>query len=285
MKYLLTGSEGFIGKKLGEKLKLKGDVYGVDLKNGLDLKSMEVVNNLPECDMLFHFAATNGTKIFYDHPQDVLVNNSISTINLVQKYSQSNIKFIFASTCEIFNGATDLGIYKIPTDENVPVVFDDILNPRWSYSLPKALGENLIANSMKNWLIIRYFNIYGPGQVHHFINEFVERVKLGQYFIKGDDTRSFCYIDDAVNISEKLSHLSNNMIVNIGAAEEVKISSVAKMILKFMGVSPNKLEIRPGLEGSAKRRCPDVKKALSITNYKYQYSLENGLKKTVESLL
>ena len=45
----------------------------------------------------------------------------------------------------IFNAAIDRSIYKIPTDENVPVMFDDVTNPRWSYSIPKALGENLVA--------------------------------------------------------------------------------------------------------------------------------------------
>ena len=44
---------------------------------------------------------------------------------------------------------------------------------------------------MNNWLIIRYFNIYSPGQKDHFIQKFVERVKSGKYYINGDDTRSF----------------------------------------------------------------------------------------------
>ncbi|MGB0360365.1 MAG: 5-methyltetrahydropteroyltriglutamate--homocysteine S-methyltransferase, partial [Endozoicomonas sp.] len=78
---------------------------------------------------------------------------------------------------EIFNGAVDKGFYDVPTDEQVPIMFDDITNARWSYSIPKALGENLISNLSTHWLIIRYFNVYGPGQRDHFISEFVERAK------------------------------------------------------------------------------------------------------------
>src|SRR6056300_1350777 len=146
---------------------------------------------MPDCDILVHMAATNGTRLFYETPTEVAFNNTLPTFNLIEKYKNTDTKFVFTSTCEIFNGAIDAGLYPIPTDEQVPVMFNDIRNPRWSYSIPKALGENLVANSGLEYLIIRYFNVYGPGQVDHFINEFVERCKQGLYYIKGNDTRSF----------------------------------------------------------------------------------------------
>ena len=156
-------------------------------------------------------------------------------------------------------------------------MFKDVINPRWSYSLPKALGENLVANSGLPWLVIRYFNIYGPGQKDHFISEFVERVARGEYYLKGDDTRSFCYVEDAVNIT--------NHLVNVGKQEEIQISDVARIVMDIMGVDPNKLEILPGPMGSAKRRCPDTSKMLKLTDYEYMVNLEEGLRLTVESLL
>jgi nucleoside-diphosphate-sugar epimerase len=230
-------------------------------------------------------AATNGTKLFYEIPTEVSFNNTIPTFNLIERYAGTNTKFVFTSTCEIFNGAIDDGLYPVPTDENVPVMFKDVINPRWSYSLPKALGENLVANSGLSWLIIRYFNIYGPGQKDHFISEFVERVAKGEYYLKGDDTRSFCYVQDAINITHHLVKHANNEIVNVGKQEEVKISDVARIIMSIMGVDPNKLEILPGPVGSAKRRCPDTSKMLKLTDYKYMVNLEEGLRLTVESLL
>jgi nucleoside-diphosphate-sugar epimerase len=234
---------------------------------------------------VIHFAAMNGTRLFYEIPTEISFNNTLPTFNLVKRYKGTDAKIVFASTCEIFNTTTDKDLYPVPTDENVPIMFDDITNPRWSYSLPKALGENLVANCGLPWLIIRYFNIYGPRQTNHFINEFVERVKNGEYYIKGDDTRSFCYVEDAVNITHILVKKFTNEIINVGKQEEHRISDVARIIMDIMEVDPNKLEILPGPKGSAKRRCPDTNKLLSLTNYKYQYTLEQGLKLTVESLL
>ena len=189
------------------------------------------------------------------------------------------------STCEIFNGTIDKGLYDIPTDEQVPIMFEDITNARWSYSIPKALGENLISNLKTHWLIIRYFNVYGPGQKDHFISEFVNRVKNKEYYIKGNDTRSFCYIDDAIQMTHNLIENVNNKIVNVGHQEEIQIETVAKCIMDIMGVDPTKLEIKSGPIGSAKRRCPDTSLVRELTKFTNYTPLEKGLRKTVESLI
>jgi nucleoside-diphosphate-sugar epimerase len=285
MELLLTGHKGFIGSHYYNLIKKNNAVCVVDKILGGDLCDKSITENLPDVDVVIHMAATNGTKLFYKIPTEVSFNNTIPTFNLIERYKGTNTKFVFTSTCEIFNGAIDDGLYPVPTDENVPVMFKDVINPRWSYSLPKALGENLVANSGLPWLVIRYFNIYGPGQKDHFISEFVERAAKGEYYLKGDDTRSFCYVQDAVNITHHLVNHANNEIVNVGKQEEVKISDVARIIMDIMGVDPNKLEIMPGPVGSAKRRCPDTAKMLRLTNYEYLFNLKDGLKLTVESLL
>lgn len=284
-KIVLTGNKGFIGSHYYDLINKEFDVFTADLSEGKDLCSESVVDALPDCDILVHLAATNGTRTFYELPTTVAFNNTIPTFNLVKRYLGTNTKFVFSSTCEIFNGAVDKGIYPVPTDENAPVMFDNVLNPRWSYSLPKALGENLVANSGLPWLVIRYFNVYGPRQKDHFISEFVNRVLKGEYYINGDDTRSFCYVDDAVKFTQSLVLDCNNQIVNVGNQEEVKISEVAKIILKIMGVNPNKLAIFPSPVGSAKRRCPDVRKLYQFVKIEDTIGLEEGLRRTVESLL
>ena len=285
MKIVLTGHKGFIGSHYYNFIKDDNDVVTFDRLAGQDLLKESVSRTSPDCDVVVHMAATNGTKLFYEIPTEVAFNNTIPTFNLIDRYKNTNTKFVFTSTCEIFNGAIDAGLHPIPTDENVPIMFKDILNPRWSYSIPKALGENLVANSGLDWLVIRYFNIYGPNQKDHFISEFVERVSKGEYYIKGDDTRSFCYVADAVEITHELVKNCKNEIVNVGRQEEVSISHVARLIMNIMGVDPNKLEVLSGPIGSAKRRCPDTTKMLKLTNYKYKFNLEEGLKLTVESLL
>lgn len=285
MKIVLTGHKGFIGSHYLNKIKETDDITTFDRREGQDLCDINVTSGSPDCDVVVHMAATNGTRLFYEIPTDVAFNNTLPTFNLINRYRGTNTKFVFTSTCEIFNSAIDKGLHPVPTDETVPVMFEDIINPRWSYSIPKALGENLVANSGLPWLVIRYFNIYGPGQIDHFISEFVERVSRGEYYIKGDDTRSFCYVEDAVNMTDILIRNCQGEIVNVGRQEESRISDVARIILDIMGIDPNKLEILPGAKGSAKRRCPETSKLLKLTNYKYKFDLKQGLKLTVESLL
>lgn len=287
MKLVLTGHKGFIGSHYLNHIKDMNDIesiYGFDKESGEDLCNSAVAHAAPDCDVVVHLAATNGTKLFYETPTEVAFNNTIPTFNLIDRYRGSNTKFVFASTCEIFNSTIDNNLYAVPTDEAVPVMFEDITNPRWSYSIPKALGENLVANSQLPWLIIRYFNIYGPGQKLHFINEFVERVKNKEYYITGNDTRSFCYVDDAVKITHDLVKSAQGQIVNVGQENEVPISTVAKMIMDIMEVDPDRLEILPSPNGSAKRRCPDVSLMKLLTGFSNYTPLEVGLRKTIESI-
>ena len=280
--YIVTGHKGFIGSHYYKSL---DNAIGYDLLSNHDLCDQQVVDDMPDCDVLVHMAATNGTRLFYETPTEVSFNNTLPTFNLIKKYQNTDTKFVFTSTCEIFNGAIDKGLHPVPTDESVPIMFNNIDNPRWSYSVPKALGENLVANCGLKYVIIRYFNIYGPGQKDHFISEFVERCAKGEYYIKGNDTRSFCYIDDAIQMTQAVIDNSVDCTVNIGRQEETQISTVAKMIMGIMGINPEKLEVMDGPIGSAKRRCPDTTKVKEITGFDSYTLLEVGLKKTVESLL
>lgn len=287
-KLVITGHKGFIGShylNYANRDKSVQVIKTFDKASGEDLCNPRIAYGSPDCDILVHMAATNGTRLFYDQPVETATNNTLPTFNLVHRYQNTNTKIVFTSTCEIFNGAIDAGYYPVPTDEQVPVMFNDITNPRWSYSIPKALGENLVANCGSPWLIIRYFNVYGPGQKDHFISEFVERCKQGLYYIKGDDTRSFCYIDDAVCMTHKLIKNVDNQLVNVGKQEEVKISVVAKIIMGIMGINPERLEITSGFNGSARRRCPDITLVKRLTDFDDYTPLEIGLRKTVESLL
>jgi nucleoside-diphosphate-sugar epimerase len=281
MKITVTGSAGFIGSHYVKKASADCTVFGFDRKLLQDVEYVE----LPDCDAVIHLAATNGTRRFYEQPTDILINDTRATFKVVERYQNTNTKIVFASSCEIFNSAIDLDHYAVPTDESVPVMFADIKNPRWSYSLPKAVGENLVANCGNPWLTIRYFNIYGPGQTDHFINEFVERVKQGKYYINGNDTRSFCYVDDAVEMTHRLVKNNQNIVVNVGRSEEHQISTVAEKILKIMNIDPNRLEIRSGLKGSVSRRCPNTALVKSLTGFTEYTDLDTGLEKTIESIL
>jgi UDP-glucose 4-epimerase len=290
MKILVTGSSGFIGKALILALEKSGyTVYQADRQIGIDLCNIDVVKNLPDVNIVFHAAAFNGTKHFYSQPYDVIKDNVIPTQNLLDRYIGKCDHFVFTGTCESYAGAVDTFGYTVPTDEKVPLVVNDIMNPRWSYGGSKILAELLCASAYSQFnqpfTIIRYHNIYGPGQVDHFIPEFASRLLNGNTELYGyENTRSFFYIDDAVDSTIKLIDNPANGVINIGSTDEVSILYVANIIKDYLNVKQN-LILHPAPVGSVTRRCPNIELLKSKIDYKYTVDLYSGIKKTLDSML
>jgi nucleoside-diphosphate-sugar epimerase len=172
----------------------------------------------------------------------------------------------------------------------VPLVVTDVTNPRWSYGGSKIVNELqiLAAKNQLNqeYTIIRYHNIYGPGQRDHFIQEFYQRAKLGDISLKGwENTRSFMYISDAIDATLHVIFEKSciNQIINIGVNDEKTIKEVAEIILKTANiVGAIKLEAAP--LGSVKRRNADVSKLKKLTGFEPKINLKEGIKKTLASL-
>lgn len=197
---------------------------------------------------------------------------------------------MYASTCEIYADACSEELISVPTPENISVLFKDPHNLRWSYAASKYLGELAVIAAHKehnqDYQIIRYHNIYGPGQVDHFIPEFVERVKNGDGSLYGwENTRSFCYIDDAIEASFSLlkNKKARNRTIHLGTEDEVSIKEVAEMILQILSLK-TELLLKDSPEGSAKRRCPNIGLMNSLIEFKPQTSLKEGLEKTIRSI-
>ena len=295
--FLITGSAGFIGSYLVKKIIADKNnfVYSYDRKpfkiksknlrhQVIDLKYKK---KFPTVDCVIHLAAFNGTKYFYEKPLEVINDNLQSTMNILNFYKKKQCKlFVYAGSPESTAGATDYFKMPIPSLENYPVVIEDITNPRWSYGLSKAIGELAVSNSNLPYIIIRYHNVYGPGQKDHFVPDFVERIqKKKQYILNGyNDTRSFMYIDDAVNATLKIIEEKKclNQIINVGSKDEQKILYVANKIMKLLG-HKKKLKLKNSPAGSAKRRCPNIHKLIKFTKHKDLYTLDQGLKRTIES--
>lgn len=288
MKYLVTGSNGFIGKPLVEKLKQFEDsiVYEWDRAHG-DLKNPN--NIFPDVDIVIHLAAYNSTKEFYTHAFEVIMDNTLSTLNLLDFYRKSENKplFVYAGTPECATGAVENFGYKIPTDEKCPLVVPDPVNRRWSYANSKGLGESAVIASDLPWIIFRPNNIYGPRQKNHFVPEFIERVMEGDYNLFGsENTRSWLYIDDCVDALFKLIHCEDakGEIVNIGSNDENEVIELAKIIMKHLNINEQIIENKAP-EGSANRRMPDITKIKNLIDWSPITDLETGLKKTVEYYL
>ena len=278
---LITGAKGFIGKNLIKEFNNKYKIYGLDRNNG-DLK---LKKKFPIVDIVIHLAAFNSTKDFYARPLQVIEDNLIPTLNLLNFYKKQKTKplFIYTGTPEIAAGATDSFNYKIPTDEKVPMIIEDIQNPRWSYASSKGLGEQAIVSSGLKYIIIRPHNIYGPNQINHFFPEFIERCRKGKIVLNGwKNTRSWLYIDDCCDAIHKLMKCKKaiNQIVNIGSNDERKVIDVAKMILKELGIKKNIIKNKAP-KGSAKRRMPNITKLKKLTNWTPSTKLEDGIKKII----
>ena len=294
-KLLITGSSGFIGSHLADYLHNCGYlVTGIDKKpptNQINFKFIQhdltgSCASLPDIDVVLHLAAFNGTKYFYSHPLDVIKHNIISTLNLLERYQGKIERFIYAGSPESIAGATDFFNYPIPTDEKCPLVIEDPSNLRWSYAGSKALGEQATIASGIPYTIIRYNNIFGPGQVDHFIPEFYDRVQQGIYELYGyKNTRTFMYISDAVKATLKLMESANaqNQIVNVGGTQEISIFEMARFILDRLGLPDQDIVCKDATIGSVSRRCPDVSKLTSLVDFQAQISWQDGIIQTLEA--
>jgi nucleoside-diphosphate-sugar epimerase len=137
-------------------------------------------------------------------------------------------------------------------------------------------------------LVIRYHNVYGPGQKDHFIPEFIDRAQNNQFQLYGyKNTRSFIYIDDAVNITEQISFNTNsdNLTVNIGTNHEIQIIDAAKTILEVMRKDNNLINLNESPRGSVTRRCPDISVQNSFIGNEYKFiNFKEGITKTINKL-
>lgn len=221
---------------------------------------------------------------------DVIRDSILPTQYLIDRYAGQVKRFIFSGTCESYAGAVDYFNYPVPTDESVPLVITDITNPRWSYAGGKIVNELQVtaANQQlgQQYTIVRYHNVYGPGQRDHFIPEFYERAKTGDLILHGwDNTRSFMYITDAIEVTKKIlfEPAFANEVVNVGVDNEYCIKDVAELILEIANISGN-IQLNPAPAGSVKRRCGDITKLHKLTDFKAKVSLADGIKLTLESL-
>ncbi|MEK7566757.1 MAG: GDP-mannose 4,6-dehydratase [Patescibacteria group bacterium] len=320
-KVLITGGAGFIGYHLAlHLLKEYGRNAEVTLvdnfhrgKSDNDLKKLlenprmhflELdLTNLVSYEKLgsgydhvYHLAAINGTKNFYEMPHETLRINTLSLVYMLEWFKEKNRdgKFCFTSSNEAYAGALSaFGKLPIPTPENVPLVVEDPYNPRWSYAATKLTGELFVIHyaAKHNFraLIVRPHNFYGPRAGYdHVIPEFSARIakRTDPFQIYGaDDTRTFCYIDDAVRAMRMLmdSHKTDGQpieTVHIGDVYEITIGELAERMFGIVSWRPQKTDINFSPAGSVKRRLADISKLQNLTGWKPEVSLDEGLKHT-----
>ncbi|MBT7608980.1 MAG: NAD-dependent epimerase/dehydratase family protein, partial [Bacteriovoracaceae bacterium] len=244
-------------------------------------------------DLVFHLAAINGTRLFYEIPYQVATTNLRVTLNFYKWLEDKKIgRLIYSSTSEVYSGAEKVGLLEIPTCEAAPVVFSQPTDVRYSYGTSKFMGEFLTLHFSKQFntetSVIRYHNIYGPRMGNkHVIPEFMIRMKGGETpfnLYGGEETRSFCYVNDAIEATFEVGRSAKcaGEIIHIGNSSiEIKISDLAKAMMQIMKVDYPIVE-NGSKSSSVKRRCPDTSKLNKLTGFTAKISLEQGLEETLD---
>ena len=313
MKCLVTGGLGFIGSNLVKSLVNLGEevtVFDNTFRGSLDrlgpLKNQVTVINgdirnydsvcksFNKIDVVYHLAAINGTRYFYEIPDQVLEVNVKGVIHAIDAAVQSGVKhFIFSSSSEVYHQPLS-----VPTKEDEPIKIPDLFNPRFSYSGSKIIGELLCIHYGRmrglKTSIVRYHNVYGPDMGReHVIPEFFLKLKKSSDNFKnkkallkiegsGEETRAFCYIDDAIDATILVGRKGkDNEIYHVGNMnEEITIKKLARIVADVLGLEIDSIygDLK---KGGTLRRCPDITK-VSMLGFNPRVSLREGIGRTVK---
>jgi nucleoside-diphosphate-sugar epimerase len=315
-KILITGGAGFIGYHLALALTDKGIHEATlldnlfrgkmddDLLELLDRPNIQFLNKdltKPDAlqdlhrdwDYIYHLAAINGTRYFYQVPHEVLRVNILALMHLLDWLAEGfQGKMLFASSSEVYAGTARAFALPIPTPEEVPLTIDDIRNPRLSYAASKIVGELLVINYARKYgfrfSIVRYHNIYGPRMgCDHVIPEFFLRILRREdpfHIYGGQESRAFCFIDDAVEATRLVQETPNAdyQLVHIGNSREITICELARLMLQLVKDYAPRIVVREAPQGSVQRRCPDIRKLKELTGFTPSVPLEDGIRRAFE---
>ena len=313
---LVLGGGGFIGRNIVDFLVNRGDcnVTAADIKEGSNWH--EISNNEKTCDRfkaviadfteinafdnlnqnfdeVYMLAAVIGVNRTLKSPQDVIRINTLLTMNTLEWISRNPIKrLLFSSSSENYAGTSDLFNTQIPTAENVPLCIGDVKHPRWTYAMTKMHGESAFIHSAQSYnyecTVVRYQNIIGPEMgFGHAIPHIVERFVKGEespFKIYGhDQTRAFCYIDDAVKgtVGAMESDKAAGEIYHIGKQDEINMETLTTYIGELMDYK-SEYEAAITYPGSVARRCPNIDKAKADFGYSPNIDWKKAVRLTTD---
>jgi UDP-glucuronate decarboxylase len=302
VRILVTGGTGFIGSHLCDKLINMG-FYVICLDNNstgnvsnvkhlIDNPNFELIIfdiilmvNL-NVDYIYHLACPASPKAYQKDPIKTLDTNYIGTKNMCELARLNNATILFTSTSEIYGDP-----HISPQVES----YWGNVNPigiRSCYDEGKRIGETLLMEYHRcynvNIRIARIFNTYGPNMdkddgrvVSNIINQCLSNKDITIYG-SGNQTRSFCYVDDTVNGLIKLMNNDKTIgPVNIGNDNEITILQLSQIILKLFKNCSSKLVYNDLPQDDPTRRRPDLTLAKKYLEWEPCISLEDGLKKTI----
>lgn len=248
-------------------------------------------NRLQDIDFIFHLASPaspnkHSARSYINFPIETMLVNSIGTYHLLSLAKTENARFVFASTSEVY-GDPEI----TPQSETY---FGNV-NPvgvRSVYDEAKRFGEALVMAHVRKFgidaRIARIFNTYGPYMqvddgrvVSNFIMQALQNDPITIYG-NGNQTRSFCYIDDLVSgiLSLMFTDGIAGEVINLGNPTERTVEDLARLIKdKLQTTSQIVYEELP--EDDPKIRRPDITKAKNLLAWSPHVTIEEGLDKTI----
>jgi dTDP-glucose 4,6-dehydratase len=299
VKVLITGVAGFIGSNLAKSHLNQGDeVYGVDnlstgqMRNVHQLEGLNFINSsasesidsLPrKVDVVYHFASPASPEKYMAQALNTMEVNTTGTLKLLEYASSNDARLIFASTSEIYGDPLVSPQQEIYWGNVNPI------GPRSVYDEAKRFGETLVSHFQREKLanagIIRIFNTYGPNMdpydgrvVSNFIRQALQGKPLTIYG-SGEQTRSFCYIDDLVRGIMAMASSTQLGPINLGNPEERTLLNLAQLVLEITN-SESTLEFLDLPEDDPKQRCPDITKAKTLLNWEPRVDISTGIRET-----
>jgi len=300
MKFLVTGGAGFIGSHLVDRLIKEGHKVAVidNLSTGrkenlnpkakfykIDICSYRIsqIFKKEKPEVVFHYAAQIDVRKSVKDPVEDAKINILGTLNILENCKKYNIrKVIFASTGGAIYGDADI----VPTPETYPEL------PLSPYGIAKLTIEKHLSYYYKvfglPYVSLRLANVYGPrqnskgeaGVVAIFCDKMLSKK---QPIINGDgkQTRDFVFVDDVVEANISALKKDKVGIFNIGTARETDVNTLFKKLRELTDSKCAKIH-GPTLPGEQKRSCLDYSEAKRELGWQPKYSLDKGLKKTVE---
>jgi len=300
---LITGGAGFIGSHLIDKfISKKYNIIVIDnlltgTKKNLDpfLKNenftflnLDVQNHIEisqDLDYVLHLASAASPKAYTQHPINTLKAGSIGTINTLGLAKAKNAKYLLTSTSEVYGD---------PQISPQPETYWGNVNPngvRSMYDEAKRFAEAAVASYNRIYnldtRIVRLFNTYGPKMkindgrvVTNFISQAISGEDITIYG-NGDQTRSFCYVEDTVSGIIKAMESDSSEVFNIGNPNEITILHLAEKVISLTN-SKSQIKFVELPEDDPMQRNPDITKANQKLNWYPEVLLEDGLIKTIE---
>lgn len=300
---LVTGAAGFLGSHLTDRLLADGhEVIGMDNRVSGQTENLddafesdrfsfyehdvtEFIHVSGKLDAVLHLASLASPVFYRDHPIKTLKVGALGTHKTLGLAKEKDATYLFTSTSEVYG---DPEVNPQPEDYRGNV---DPYGPRSCYDESKRYGESLVRGYRdKHDLdvrVARIFNTYGPrmrlddGRV---IPNFAKQALTGKdltVYGDGEQTRSFCYVDDMIEGLVALLESEVQDPVNIGNPDERTINELAQLMIELTesesGITYEEL---PPQDPQVRR--PDISKARSELGWEPNKPLSEGLQRSIE---